>query len=62
MVCDLYATGLSHLGSDKQQREYVAYQRAAAHLELSTHSAEQGACVRVCAARARAQSTNLPHH
>ena len=40
-ACELFAGGLAHLSSDREQREYVAYQRAATHLELSTHSAEQ---------------------
>ena len=40
-ACELFATGLVHLSSDREQREYVAYQRAATHLELSIHSAEQ---------------------
>ena len=31
-ACELFAVGLAHLSGDKQQREYVAYQRAASHL------------------------------
>lgn len=42
---DLFLCGMGpgRLTSDREEREWVPYQRAAEHLDLSTHSAEQAA-------------------
>ena len=40
---DHFLAGLAKLSTDREQREWVPYQRAVGMLELSTHSAEQAA-------------------
>ena len=55
MAVDVSVGRLGTISSDREQREYVAYARAAAHLELSTKSAEQAsATVRYLSAFASA--------